>query len=50
MDNVHNKLQVDESKNKFSLTTMIKDGVDQINNNMLEFSNNIMNTEVTEHD
>ncbi len=50
MDNMHNKLQVVESKDKFSLTTMIRDGVDQINNSMLEFSNNIMNTEVTNHD
>lgn len=29
--------------NDQSLTTAIRDGVDNINNNMLEFSNNIMN-------
>ena len=38
------------NKDKFSLTTMIRDGVDKINSSMLDFSNNIMNTEVTNND
>jgi hypothetical protein len=33
-----------------SLATAIREGVDTINNRMLDFSNTIMNTEVTDHD
>lgn len=39
-----------DHQDRAPLTTMIKDGVDKINNRMLDFSNNIMKTEVTNND
>jgi hypothetical protein len=38
------------SKDKISMTTTIKDFMDTISNSMLDFSNNIMKTEVTKND
>lgn len=48
-EGVQEELQVEQKDHK-PLTAMIRDGMDAINNSMLDFSNNIMNTEVTNHD
>lgn len=39
-----------DNENNKSLSSAIRDGMNNISNSMLDFSNNIMNTEVTDHD
>ncbi|MDD3173227.1 MAG: hypothetical protein PHF63_06155 [Herbinix sp.] len=48
-ENTLSEVQIDKEDNE-SLTSTIRDGMDTISNNMLDFSNNIMKTEVTDND
>ncbi len=48
-DKVSSELSAENESSK-SLTSVIRDGMNNLSNSMLDLSNNIMNTEVTDHD
>jgi hypothetical protein len=44
------KEDTESSEDKFSLTTAIKEGMNSFSNSILDFSNNILQSEVNDHD
>lgn len=44
------KIMPEDFEDNVPLTAAIRNGMDAINNSIIDFSNNIMNTEVTDHD